>query len=203
MLVNSVVHAKKREVGKRSVLSALRKNGFVPAVVYGYQVGPIAIAINAKEFGKIISKEGISIVSLNIEGKEVKAVVNQIQRDTVKDKFMHVDFFAVDMSKLIGIEVPITLKGQSIGVKGGGVLHQPMRVLKLIVKPSEIPEKIEVDISNLEIGQTLTIGDIRKQAKYTISGDDRVTLVTVSAPKKQIELEEEIIDNDLDSGKAV
>ncbi|RIJ64316.1 50S ribosomal protein L25 [Rummeliibacillus sp. POC4] len=193
--MNTVVHVKKREVGKKSVLSTLRKNGFVPAVVYGYQIEPIPIAVNEREFERLLSKEGKnSIISLNIEGKEVKAVVFQFQKDTTKEKYIHVDFLSVDMSKLIGIEVPIVLKGLPIGVKEGGVLHQPLRLMKLIVKPNEIPEKVEIDVSNLAIGHALTIGDIRKKVKYTISGDDQVTLVVVSTPTVRMDLDTEITD---------
>lgn len=202
--MNTVVHAKKRAVAKRSVLSALRKNGFVPAVVYGYQLDPIPIAVNAKEFSKLLSKEGKNtIISLNIEGKEVKAFVNQLQRDTTKDKYIHVDFLSVDMSKLIGIEVPIVLKGLPIGVREGGVLHQPLRLLKLIVKPTEIPEKIEIEVSRLAIGNTITIGDIRKQVKYTISGDNQVPIVTVSTPTIKMEIDNENADSVISSDTAV
>lgn len=195
-----VVHAKRREVGKRSVLSALRKNGFVPAVVYGYKLEPIPIAVNAKEFSKLLSKEGKNtIISLNIEGKEVKAFVNQYQKDTTRDRYIHVDFLSVDMSKLIGIEVPIVLRGLPVGVKEGGILHQPLRLLKLIVKPTEIPGKIEIDVSNLAIGNTLTIGDIRKQVKYPISGDNQVPIVAVSTPTVKIELDSEMEDDVISS----
>lgn len=199
--MNTVIHVKKREVGKKSVLSALRKNGFVPAVVYGYQIEPVPVAVNEKEFKRLLSREGKNgIISLNIEGKEVKAVVSQLQRDTTKEKYIHVDFLSIDMSKLIGIEVPIVLKGLPIGIKEGGVLHQPLRFLKLIVKPNEIPEKVEIDVSNLAIGDTLTIGDIRGKVKYTISGDDQLTLVIVSTPTIRMDLDTEITDQ---TGEAV
>ena len=199
--MNTVIHVKKREVGKKSVLSALRKNGFVPAVVYGYQLEPVPVAVNEREFKRLLSREGKNgIISLNIEGKEVKAVVSQLQRDTTKEKYIHVDFLSIDMSKLIGIEVPIVLKGLPIGIKEGGVLHQPLRFLKLIVKPNEIPEKVEIDVSNLAIGDTLTIGDIRGKVKYTISGDDQLTLVIVSTPTIRIDLDTEITDQ---TGEAV
>jgi large subunit ribosomal protein L25 len=182
-------------------LSALRKNGFVPAVVYGYQIEPVPVAVNEREFKRLLSREGKNgIITLNIEGKEVKAVVSQLQRDTTKEKYIHVDFLSIDMSKLIGIEVPIILKGLPIGIKEGGVLHQPLRFLKLIVKPNEIPEKVEIDVSNLAIGDTLTIGDIRGKVKYTISGDDQLTLVIVSTPTIRMDLDTEITDQ---TGEAV
>ncbi|MGG0658044.1 50S ribosomal protein L25/general stress protein Ctc [Rummeliibacillus pycnus] len=203
--MNTIIHAQKREVGKRSVMSALRNNGFVPAIVYGYQIKSTSIAINVREFEKTLRSEGKNaLVTLDIEGNQIKAVVNNIQRDTIKDKLMHLDFLAVDMSKLIGIEVPVILKGQAIGVKGGGVLHQPNRTVKLIVKPTEIPENIEVDVSGLEIGKSLTIGDIRNQIKHTIAGDDQILLVSVSAPTVSIELEGSVSENaSIDADKAV
>ncbi|WP_397536742.1 50S ribosomal protein L25/general stress protein Ctc [Rummeliibacillus pycnus] len=197
----TVVHAKKREVGKRSVMSAIRKNGFVPAVVYGYQTESTPIAINAREFEKMLRKDGKNaIVTLDIEGKEIKAVIKDIQRDSLKDKLVHLDFFEVNMSALITVKVPVIVKGQAIGVIAGGILQQPNRMLKLSTKPSDIPENIEVDVSNLAIGDTLTIGDIRDQVNYKIASSDSITLVTISVPVIEIELESSSVT---DADKAV
>jgi len=201
----TVVHAKKREVGKRSVISALRKNGFAPAVVYGYQIESTPIAINVREFEKKLRKDGKNaIVTLDIEGKEIKAVIKDIQRDSLKDKLVHLDFLEVNMSALITVEVPVIVKGQALGVIDGGILQQPNRMLKLSTRPSDIPESIEVDVSNLAIGNTLTIGDIRDQVNYKIAASDSITLVTISVPVIEIELEAPIVGSSVaDADKAV
>ncbi|MGX9132862.1 50S ribosomal protein L25/general stress protein Ctc [Rummeliibacillus sp. JY-2-4R] len=181
--MSTIVHANKREAGHRSVISNLRKNGFVPAVVYGYQTDSTSIAVNARDFEKTLREDGKNaVITLDIEGNQIKAVINDAQRDTLKGQLIHLDFLAVNMSESLEVSVPIVTTGESVGVKENGVLQQPNREVTIKVKPSDIPENIEVDITNLAIGDTLTIGDIREKVNYTIVGEDDVTLVTISAP---------------------
>ncbi|HIX43463.1 MAG TPA: 50S ribosomal protein L25/general stress protein Ctc [Candidatus Kurthia intestinigallinarum] len=191
--MSTSIKAKAREAHKRSVKTELRKTGYVPAIVYGFKTESTPIAVNEKELEKTIRTEGRNaILSLDVDGKKVNAVLKEVQKEPLKGKLIHLDFLAVSMRQELEVEVPVVATGTSVGVKEGGVLQQPNRELKLTVKPSDIPENIEVDITELAIGDTLTVGDIRDKVDFTIVDEDDVVLVTVSTPVSEAELEADL-----------
>lgn len=191
--MSTSIKAKAREAHKRSVKTELRKTGYVPAIVYGFKTESTPIAVNEKELEKTIRTEGRNaILSLDVDGKKVNAVLKEVQKEPLKGKLIHLDFLAVSMRQELEVEVPVVATGKSVGVKEGGVLQQPNRELKLTVKPSDIPENIEVDITELAIGDTLTVGDIRDKVDFTIVDEDDVVLVTVSTPVSEAELEADL-----------
>lgn len=203
--MSTVIQANSRETGHHSNLTSLRKEGYVPGVVYGFQVESTPIAVSARELEKTLREDGRNaVITLEVEDKNVQAVLNDIQKDNLKGDYLHIDFLAINMSDALEVAVPITVVGESTGVKEGGVLQQPNRELTLNVKPSNIPESIEVDISGLAIGDTITINDIRDQVEFEIVDDDELTLVTISAPVSAAELEtdteteEPVADNGAD-----
>lgn len=203
--MSTVIQANSRETGHHSNLTSLRKEGYVPGVVYGFQVESTPIAVSARELEKTLREDGRNaVITLEVEDKNVQAVLNDIQKDNLKGDYLHIDFLAINMSDALEVAVPITVVGESTGVKEGGVLQQPNRELTLNVKPSDIPESIEVDISELAIGDTITINDIRDQVEFEIVDDDELTLVTISAPVSAAELEtdteteEPVADNGAD-----
>ncbi|MFE6170366.1 50S ribosomal protein L25/general stress protein Ctc [Viridibacillus arvi] len=185
--MSTVVHAKKRKVENHSALTELRQRGFVPAVVYGYKTEATPITINAREYEKALRLDGKnSIVTLEIDGKTLNAVLNEAQKCALKGTLVHLDFLAVNMSDALEVSVPVNLIGDSVGVKEGGILQQPNREVTVKVKPSDIPESIEVDISTLEIGDTLAVGDIRSTSTFEILDTDDFLLVTVSVPTVEV-----------------
>ncbi|ETT88328.1 50S ribosomal protein L25/general stress protein Ctc [Viridibacillus sp. FSL R5-0477] len=186
--MSTVVHAKKRKVENHSALTELRQRGFVPAVVYGYKTEATPITINAREYEKALRLDGKnSIVTLEIDGEKLNAVLNEAQKCALKGTLVHLDFLAVNMSDALEVSVPVNLTGDSLGAKEGGILQQPNREVTIKVKPSDIPESIEVDISTLEIGDTLAVGDIRSTSTFEILDTDDFLLVTVSAPTVETE----------------
>ena len=191
--MSTSIKAKAREAHKRSVKTELRKTGYVPAIVYGFKTESTPISVNEKELEKTIRTAGRNaILSLDVDGKKVNAVLKEVPKEPLKGKLIHLDFLAVSMRQELEVEVPGVATGTSVGVKEGGVLQQPNRELKLTVKPSDIPENIEVDITELAIGDTLTVGDIRDKVDFTIVDEDDVVLVTVSAPVSEAELEADL-----------
>jgi large subunit ribosomal protein L25 len=191
--MSTSVTAKSREAHKRSIKTALRKTGFVPAVVYGFKTESTPIAVNAKELEKTIRTEGRNaILTLDVEGKNVNAVLKEVQKDPVKGSLIHLDFLAVSMRQELEVDVPVIVTGTSVGVKEGGVLQQPIREIKVSAKPNDIPENIEVDITALGIGDTLSVGEVRDKGAYTILNEDEDVLVTVSAPVSEAELEADL-----------
>ncbi|MGE7600671.1 50S ribosomal protein L25/general stress protein Ctc [Lysinibacillus fusiformis] len=181
--MSTVLSVTKRETGHRSTLTQLRKGGAIPAVIYGYKLDSTPISISAKEFKKSIQKNGQnSVFSLDLEGKKVNAVVSEVQQCSLKDEVNHVDFLAINMAEELETDVPIKLVGQSVGVSEGGILMQPNLELKVKVKPAELPDSIEVDISSLKVGESLTVAEIRNQTPVEVISEDDYLLVTIVAP---------------------
>ncbi|MFJ7983425.1 50S ribosomal protein L25/general stress protein Ctc [Lysinibacillus xylanilyticus] len=181
--MSTVLSVKKREAGHRSTLTQLRKGGAIPAVIYGYNLDSTPISISEKEFRKSVQKDGQNgVFSMELDGKQVNVVVSEIQQCSMKDEVNHIDFLAINMSEVIESEVPIKLVGESVGISVGGILMQPNLDVKIKVKPADIPEAIEVDITELKIGETITVADIRDKIEFDIISENDHTLVTIMAP---------------------
>lgn len=197
----STLTAKAREGKERSKLTELRKTGYIPAVVYGYQVESKAIAIPEKELMNAMKQSGRNgVLTLNVDGKDVNVILSDYQQDIMKGQITHADFLAVNLSNELEMNVVVTLIGDSEGVKAGGVLEQPNREVILKVKPSEVPEAVEIDISELQIGETIKVGDIRDKVNYQISNDDDFTLVTLTAPRVEEAESDEVAEVDGEVG---
>lgn len=185
-----IVHAKAREAHKRAVLTELREGGFVPAVVYGYKIETTPIAVDERDFEKTLREDGRNaVMSLDVDGKQVNAVLAEVQKDPVKGNLIHLDFLAVNMNKKIELDVPVLIVGDSVGVREGGSLQMPNREVKLNVEPSKIPELIEVDITALGIGDSISVADIREQVEFEIMQEDDFVLASVLPPVSEAELE--------------
>jgi len=110
-----VVHAKKREVGKRSMMSSIRRTGFAPAIVYGKNITSTPIAINRRDFERILRKNGKdAIFTLDIEGNQINAIIKDLKWDFIKEKLSHVDFFEVKGSKVIEVELETQINQQIV-----------------------------------------------------------------------------------------
>ncbi|MBQ0140089.1 MAG: 50S ribosomal protein L25/general stress protein Ctc [Kurthia sp.] len=185
-----IVHAKTRKAHKRAVLSELREGGFVPAVVYGYKIETTPIAVDERDFEKTLREDGRNaVMSLEVDGKPVNAVLAEVQKDPVKGNLIHLDFLAVNMNKKIELDVPILIVGDSVGVREGGSLQMPNREVKLNVEPSKIPELIEVDITTLGIGDSISVADIREQVEFEIIQEDDFVIASVLPPVSEADLE--------------
>lgn len=203
MKMSTVLNAKKREAGRRSTLTQLRKEGQLAAVIYGYKTETTPISLDYKETAKTVQKHGYTTVyTIDVEGKRMNAVLTDIQRDALKGHVKHVDFLVVNMAEELEVEVPVSLVGTSVGVKEGGVLMQPNHTLKINVKPADIPDHIEIDVSELGVGDTLSLADVRKKLDVTVLNDDEYTLATVTPPTEVGELEEDTAEKTADDVEA-
>ncbi len=186
--MSTVLSVNKRKTGHRSTLTQLRKGGAIPAVIYGYNLESTPISISEKEFRKSIQKNGQNgVFSMELDGKKVNVVVSEIQQCSMKDAVNHIDFLAINMSEAIEAEVPIKLVGESVGIGKGGILMQPNLDIKIKVKPADIPEAIEIDITKLQIGESITVADIRDMINFDIISESDHTLVTIMAPTAVVE----------------
>jgi large subunit ribosomal protein L25 len=171
----------------KGTLKDKRKQGLIPAIVYGSEEKNIPVWIKEKEFDKIIHTEQGANVLINLKiGDQTKMVlVKDIQRHVVSIKIIHVDFHIISLKKKIEIEVPIHIHGEAPGVKvGGGVLQHILRNMHVRCLPTEIPQKIELDVSNLNINEGILVKDIKIDGNYEILNDPDSTVLNVVPPTK-------------------
>lgn len=181
----------KREVRPRSLRNKLRHEGKVPAIVNGYKVESTPIAVNAAELEKILRENGLNtVITISLEGKKVNTLIKEYQSDTFTRNLTHVEFLSVDMNEETEVEAEVTLIGESAGVKDGGVLAQNLYTVVVSATPDKLPERVEIDVTSLEIGDSLTVADLPKNDEYTIVTDPEEQIVAVTEPQEISEDEE-------------
>ena len=194
--MNMVLTANKRQKGRHSSLTQLRQKGAIPGVVYGFQMEPTSITLDARAFAKILAAHGTkSVFQLDVEGKRINAVLTEVQRCALKGNVKHVDFKSINMSEELEVDIPVTVIGDAVGIAEGGFLLQPNREVRIKVKPTEIPETIEIDATNVAIGTSLYVGDIRQQFPFEILHEDDYTLVTITPPAAENVQEDDTVDD--------
>lgn len=163
----------------------LRADGRIPANIYGHGIDSIAVAASAHEFNALTSKISVenTLVELQLEGKSRPVLIREIQRHPYKSLVLHVDFFAIRADEKIKVSVPVHVTGTASGVKNsGGVLQQALHEVEIEVLPNEIPEAFEIDVSALEIGDSLHVSDLDTMGFETAEAPER-TIVTVQPPR--------------------
>lgn len=181
----------KREVRPRSLRNKLRHEGKVPAIVNGYKVESTPIAVNAAELEKILRENGLNtVITISLEGKKVNTLIKEYQSDTFTRNLTHVEFLSVDMNEETEVEAEVTLIGESAGVKAGGVLAQNLYTVVVSATPDKLPERVEIDVTSLEIGDSLTVADLPKNDEYTIVTNPEEQIVAVTEPQEISEDEE-------------
>lgn len=170
----------------RSSLRKLRASGVIPAVVYGYGAKNTSVKVDEVEFIKTIREVGRNgVIELGVGSKTIKVMVSDYQYDSLKNQITHVDFLAINMKEELTVDVPVVLVGESVGVSEGGVVQQPLFDLQVTTTPDAIPENIEVDITELAIGDSYLVGDLDATDKYTIENDKEEAVVTVVPPTEE------------------
>lgn len=190
MSVSTELTAQPRTViGKSS--HRLASANQIPAVLYGFgrEAAPIAVDRHAFEQWAAHHAAGSGMVQLKLEGekKAIDAVVREIQHSAVKGNIVHVDFMAVSMNKPIHANVPLHLVNDPAGVKAGGVLTINSHELNIEALPKDLPEALEWDVSELEMGQTLHVADITAPAGVTLLDDPETIIASVQAPRVEVE----------------
>jgi large subunit ribosomal protein L25 len=160
-----------------------RQNGRIPGVIYGPEVEPVSVAVDERTFRSAMKNvHGTSIMNIQMDGKETKAILREMQRDPVTNRVLHVDFHAIPMNKPLTVRIPIHCVGTAVGVKvDGGIQQQTMRELEVACLPSEIPDDLEVDVSELGIGDSIHVRDVSIPNVEIVSEEQR-TIVVISAP---------------------
>lgn len=174
----------KRDTFGKAAIRELKKNGMIPAVVYGLNEPPVAIAISPKAVARVIASEAgmNSVVFLQREGTDIKrhVIIKDLQRDPITGRLRHVDFMRVDMTLKVRVKVPVRLIGTAIGVKSqGGILDFAHREIEIECLPSIIPAHIDVDITNLAVGDSIRFEQITLMPNVVFTGDAHQTVCSI------------------------
>ena len=178
---------------RRGEVKKLRSSGRVPAIIYGRQAKPQNLEVSAKEFGDLIHRSASEnlLVDLSIENDaraKRLALVQEIQHYPLDGKVLHVDFHEVAENEKVTVQVPVETTGEAAGVKNsGGVLEHVLFKLKVRSLPKDLPEQIIVDVSHLELGKAIHIGEIKVPAGVEILGDKNIPVIAVAMPRTEEE----------------
>ena len=164
----------------------LRRSGMIPGSVMKMKKGGTEL-VKFPEHDFMMAMRGRTgkqlLVTLDLDGREVPALLREMQNDVLKGTPIHVDFSEVSLSEKVRITVPLYLVGEAKGVKlGGGVLEQVLRAVDIDVLPTDIPEKFDVDVSALDLDQTLFVRDLKLDEKYTVVTHGELAIAVVKAP---------------------
>jgi large subunit ribosomal protein L25 len=184
----SVLNAAPRNDLTKGELRTFRVSGKIPAVIYGGGESATAILLDEKDFLKATS--GVSestIISLDVGGKKMRAFVKERQRDPVSGKIIHVDFLEVVKGRSIHARVPLHLVGTPIGVREGGILENPAHEIEVECDPSVLPERIEIDVSELQANHSIHVRDIAAIAGVKVLASAELVVASVKYAKIEVE----------------
>ncbi len=174
----------------------LRREGKMPAVLYGPDTEPVLLAVNIRELEQIYNNYNLNQVLLNLvieDGKTLEklVMVKELQAHPVSMNFLHVDFYEIAMDRKIRVDVPVVTKGKAIGVEHGGILQIVRRELEVSCLPAKLPEFIEIDITDLDIGDSVHVEEIPLEEGIEIPAEINFTVLTILSPKVEaVEVEE-------------
>jgi large subunit ribosomal protein L25 len=156
------IDAKKRELGKKAS-KAVRNSGLIPGVFYAKGKDPIAIATTFKQLRPAVYTSDTHIITLNVEGTgKMDCILKDVDFDPITDEIVHFDVLGIVEGQTLHVEVPITLKGQAKGVTiGGGMLEHLLHKVQIECLPAALPEHIEIDVTPLEVGKSVHVGDLK------------------------------------------
>jgi large subunit ribosomal protein L25 len=191
MAVTQVLKCKSREVKNTGYLRQLKRNEWVPAVVYGKGSENLTILLAKKELSKVFTHIGTrGIFSLEIEGKNqaITAQVKEVQKNRISGDITHVDFLTVKMNEKIHSMIRIHLVGEEALAEKGGALQQNVREIHVFCLPGDLPEVVTFDIADLEIGSKITVGDLSLPATLEVEDADTVIANILTAAKDETEV---------------
>ena len=200
MILNLAVQS--RDIGKKSTRKNLRKGGCIPAVIYSEGQPGISISVPTNEFFKLYKKSigEVAVFNLELEGKEIHAIVKARQIHPVTRDFVHVDFLELHKGKELTLSVPFKFIGTPLSLKEGGILETSMRELKVSCLPQHVPDDIPINIENLKIGETIYVKDI-KADNLNVKDAGNIAVISVHAPRATKSTDESATDESADAAE--
>lgn len=196
----ATLHAEYRNTKGRRRAKSLRNSGRVPAVFYAHGEDSKPLSLDAKELLRLLNAQ-VNILNLSMpDGKELKCIIKDVQTDPVTDEPLHADIMGIKMTEKIRISIPVVLKGSPVGVREGGILEHSLREVEVEGLPLDIPEHLDFDISDMKIGDTLTLADMPIENVRFITDENHpvahVVLPRVAEVEEALEGEEEILEGE-------
>jgi large subunit ribosomal protein L25 len=185
------VEAEIREGQGKGSARRLRAAGRLPAVVYSRHGSPLSISVDPKALREALLGESRfnTVLTLRINGKDGaqarQVMLKAHQTDPVESRLLHADFLEVRMDEKIRVEIPVILMGKPAGVVEGGILQQNRRFLEVLCFPNRIPQKIEVEVAHMKIGQSIHVADLKMPEGAELRYQTNFTIAVVSAPEKE------------------
>jgi large subunit ribosomal protein L25 len=183
------LHANIREEKGKGAARRLRREDQIPCVLYGGDGDTTCLSVNRKELNKLLS-ESHSLITLKYDDKEQNSVIKDIQYHPLKGDVIHIDLQRVKAGQEIHLSVPLKFLGMSPGVKAGGIFQELKADLNITCLPKNLPDELEIDISMLEIGDSIHVKDISYE-NITINEEPDTTICSIAIPKKVVEVVEE------------
>lgn len=181
-----VLDAKLRDKTGKESSKKYRREGYIPSIIYG-QGKNTNILINEHSFRKMYSKLTRStILSLNLENKKIDVLIKDYDRNSLKDQFIHIDFYEIDVNKPVHVKIPIEFVGNAIGIREGGLLEKHLVSLEVECLPKDIVNHFEVNIEHLKINDSLHVRDIKLDKKYKILSHQDDVVIRISGVKSEV-----------------
>ncbi|CAM4485894.1 50S ribosomal protein L25 [Paenibacillus tarimensis] len=184
--------AEERLVQTKADLRQLREQGKVPGVVYGKNISKAtAIAVEEKELMALIRSNPHAVLELEVPavGKQ-SVMLSDVQRDPLSRHLLHIDFHQIDMNQAIRTQVRVETTGVSAGEKEGGIVQTMLHEVEIQCLPSRIPDSLAVDVSSLQVGENILVGELKLPEGVELKTDPESVVVTVLAPQKDLTAEE-------------
>lgn len=182
--------ANSRDSKGKGAARTLRSQGQIPAVIYGHGRDPQPLALNARDLDKLLShiQAESTVIEVTVGGHTAKTLIREIQRHPIKRQILHVDFQALVAGEKVTVSIPIVLQGIPEGVRlEGGVLDQTLREIEIEVDPSNIPDHIEYDVTNMVIGDSVHVSDLKVPEGVEVQDDPETSVAVLAAPRAVIE----------------
>ncbi|MGZ5345007.1 MAG: 50S ribosomal protein L25 [Actinomycetota bacterium] len=178
------LQAEKRDETGKGVARRLRADGRVPGVLYGQGVEPVALSVDAREMFHILhgAAGANALVDLVVDGSEHLVLAREIQRDYIHNSLIHIDFLAVSRTQMITVNVPVVETGEAAGVKEGGVVEHHLREVAVECFPQDVPDQIEIDITEIELGDMVHVSDLVAPEGVTILTNLEDAVLSIITP---------------------
>lgn len=203
MATNTTIEATPRDETGKGAARAIRREGRIPGVLYGHGRDSMSLTVDAVDLAKLAGSISVdnTLVDLEVDGESTKVLIREIQRHPFRAEMLHVDFFEIAMDEKIHVDVPVVIEGVPTGVKNkGGVLDHMLREIEVYCLPSKIPERIVVDVTELDIGDAIHVSELELPEIEILTEADR-SVVAVAAPtiieEPEEEEEEELLEPEL------
>jgi large subunit ribosomal protein L25 len=206
-MANIALAAQLRTQRGKEAARKIRRNKQVPAIIYGPHIEPLMVAVDYSQLYKVVKNATSENIMIDMEiqsgdGVETKKVMlKDLQIDPIKDTYIHADFYEISMDTELTVEIPIHLLNTPVGVTKGGILQHVKREIEISCLPDKLIDFVEVDVSGLDIGDAVHVGDIPLPEGIKCLDDEELTVAVVAAPTvgpERAEGEEEVVEEEVE-----